>query len=86
MWVRGSWAGLGLAVGFTALANVLAATALVWTEWLPSRLKWIGAAALAVMLDRVARVDLPPRDILLNGTLIVRESCGAVDPEHDHRP
>ena len=46
----------------------------------------IGAAALAVMLDRVARVDLPPRDILLNGTLIVRESCGAVDPEHDHRP
>jgi len=49
LWVRGSWAGLGLAVGFTALANVLAATALVWTEWLPSRLKWIGAAALAVI-------------------------------------
>jgi tetratricopeptide (TPR) repeat protein len=40
---------LALAVGFTALANLLAVTALVWTEWLPSRLKWIGGAALAVI-------------------------------------
>jgi DNA-binding LacI/PurR family transcriptional regulator len=37
----------------------------------------IGAAALAAMLDRVARIDLPPRDILLNGQLVVRQSCGA---------
>ncbi len=37
----------------------------------------IGAAALAAMLDRIARPDLPIRDILLHGELIVRESCGA---------
>jgi GntR family transcriptional regulator, arabinose operon transcriptional repressor len=37
----------------------------------------IGAAALAAMLDRVARTDLPTRDILLHGELVVRESCGA---------
>jgi GntR family transcriptional regulator of arabinose operon len=37
----------------------------------------IGAAALAAMLDRVARPDLPTRDILLHGELVVRESCGA---------
>ena len=36
----------------------------------------IGAAALAAMLDRVAGVDLPPRDILLQGTLVVRRSSG----------
>lgn len=36
----------------------------------------IGAAALAAMLDRVVRADLPTRDILLHGELVVRESCG----------
>lgn len=36
----------------------------------------LGAAALAAMLDRVVRTDLPTRDILLHGELVVRESCG----------
>jgi DNA-binding LacI/PurR family transcriptional regulator len=39
----------------------------------------IGDAALAAMLDRVARADLPTRDILLHCELVVRESCGAAD-------
>jgi GntR family transcriptional regulator, arabinose operon transcriptional repressor len=37
----------------------------------------IGAAALSAMLDRIQRSDLPTRDILLHGTLVVRASCGA---------
>ena len=37
----------------------------------------IGDAALGAMLDRVARPDVPPRDILLQCDLIVRDSCGA---------
>ena len=37
----------------------------------------IGDAALGVMLERVARRDLPPRDVLLHCELVVRESCGA---------
>jgi GntR family transcriptional regulator of arabinose operon len=37
----------------------------------------IGDAALAAMLQRVARKDLPVRDILLDCRLVVRESCGA---------
>jgi GntR family transcriptional regulator of arabinose operon len=37
----------------------------------------MGAAALAAMLDRVTRPDLPVRDILLQTELIVRQSCGA---------
>jgi hypothetical protein len=49
LWVRGSWAGLALAIGFTALANLLAATTLVWNEWLPPRVRWIGALVLAVI-------------------------------------
>ena len=36
----------------------------------------IGAAAVAALRERVARPDLPPRDILLHGTLVIRESCG----------
>jgi GntR family transcriptional regulator, arabinose operon transcriptional repressor len=40
----------------------------------PSR--QIGDVALAAMLDRVARRDLPTRDILLHCELVVRESCG----------
>jgi GntR family transcriptional regulator, arabinose operon transcriptional repressor len=39
----------------------------------------IGDAALAAMLDRVARRDLPTRDILLHCELVVRESCGGAD-------
>ena len=41
----------------------------------PSR--QIGDVALAAMLERVARTDLPTRDILLHCELIVRDSCGA---------
>jgi GntR family transcriptional regulator of arabinose operon len=37
----------------------------------------IGDQAMAAMLDRVARKDLPTRDILLHCELIVRDSCGA---------
>jgi GntR family transcriptional regulator of arabinose operon len=36
----------------------------------------IGAAAMAAMLDRVEHAELPARDILLRGELVVRESCG----------
>jgi GntR family transcriptional regulator, arabinose operon transcriptional repressor len=42
----------------------------------------LGAAALAAMLDRVARADLPTRDILLHGELVIRESSGAVRDRH----
>jgi DNA-binding LacI/PurR family transcriptional regulator len=37
----------------------------------------LGDAALTAMLERVARKTLPPRDILLDAELVVRESCGA---------
>jgi GntR family transcriptional regulator of arabinose operon len=37
----------------------------------------IGMAAVAAMLERVREPDLPPREILLHGSLVVRESCGA---------
>ena len=37
----------------------------------------IGAVALAAMLDRVVKSDLPTRDILLPGRLVIRQSCGA---------
>jgi len=38
----------------------------------------LGRMALAVMLDRIANPDLPPRDVLLRCELIVRKSCGMV--------
>lgn len=37
----------------------------------------IGEAAMRAMVERVQRPDLPARDILLDGKLIVRRSCGA---------
>jgi DNA-binding LacI/PurR family transcriptional regulator len=37
----------------------------------------IGEAAMQAMLERVQQLDLPPREILLDGELIVRKSCGA---------
>lgn len=49
LWVRGSWVGLVLAVGFTALANFLLASSLVWSEWLPVRIRWIGLAVLTAI-------------------------------------
>ncbi len=38
----------------------------------------LGRMALAVMLDRIANPDLPPRDVLLRCELIVRKSCGMI--------
>ena len=37
----------------------------------------IGDAALAMMLDRIARRTLPPRELHLDCELTVRDSCGA---------
>ena len=37
----------------------------------------IGRIAMAVMLDRIANPDLPPRDVLLGCEFMVRQSCGA---------
>lgn len=37
----------------------------------------IGAAAVATMLDRIANPTLPARSVLLNGHVVVRQSCGA---------
>jgi GntR family transcriptional regulator, arabinose operon transcriptional repressor len=36
----------------------------------------MGRIAMAVMLDRIANPDLPPRDVLLRCDLVVRKSCG----------
>ena len=49
LWMRGSWVGLTLAVGFTALVNALAATTFVWNEWLPVRVRWAALGAAAVI-------------------------------------
>jgi tetratricopeptide (TPR) repeat protein len=40
---------LTVAVGFTALVNVLAAATFVWTEWLEGNVRWAAFAALAVV-------------------------------------
>jgi DNA-binding LacI/PurR family transcriptional regulator len=37
----------------------------------------IGMAAMSVMLERIARPGMAVRDVLLETTLVVRESCGA---------
>jgi len=37
----------------------------------------IGEAALRVMLDRIQNPKLPPRELLLDGELVIRVSCGA---------
>ncbi len=36
----------------------------------------IGAVAMATMLDRISNPRLPARSVLLNGSLVVRRSCG----------
>ena len=37
----------------------------------------IGETALRVMLERLDRPKMPARDVLLDCTLIIRQSCGA---------
>jgi DNA-binding LacI/PurR family transcriptional regulator len=37
----------------------------------------IGEAALHLMLDRIARPNMPAREVLIDCTLVVRQSCGA---------
>ncbi len=49
LWIGGSWAGLLVAVGFTALANVLLLATFVFHEWLPQQTRLIGYGALALV-------------------------------------
>jgi GntR family transcriptional regulator, arabinose operon transcriptional repressor len=44
----------------------------------------IGRIAMAVMLDRIANPDLPPRDVLLGCKLVVRKSCGMPSKNNGH--
>ncbi|MES2571607.1 MAG: GntR family transcriptional regulator [Verrucomicrobiota bacterium] len=44
----------------------------------------IGMAAMAAMLERIARPDMPVRDVLLECTLVVRDSCGGKKPPADN--
>jgi DNA-binding LacI/PurR family transcriptional regulator len=37
----------------------------------------IGEAAMAAMLERRAHPERPPRDIFVQCSLVIRESCGA---------
>jgi GntR family transcriptional regulator of arabinose operon len=42
----------------------------------------IGTIAMQVMLERIENPAFPPRDILVQPTLIVRQSCGAAGRSH----
>ena len=42
----------------------------------------IGAVAIGAMLERLRNPKLPPRDILLNFHLVVRDSCGSHQKTH----
>jgi DNA-binding LacI/PurR family transcriptional regulator len=37
----------------------------------------IGEAALRLMLERIERPKMAARDVLLNASLVIRQSCGA---------
>jgi hypothetical protein len=43
--LRGSWAGLGAAVGFTGAVNLLLLATILWTEWIAAT--WLTAAWMA---------------------------------------
>ena len=45
----------------------------------------IGATAIATMLDRISNPHLPARSVLLNGSLVVRQSCGASNGQRGSR-
>ena len=47
LWIRGSWAGLAVAVGFMALANTMLLASFVYREWITGDALWIGYWALA---------------------------------------
>jgi len=40
----------------------------------------LGKMAISMMLDRIAHPDLPTRDLLLSCELVVRKSCGSLQP------
>lgn len=51
LWVRGTWSALALAVGFTAILNLVLAATLIWTEWLDGKTLlacWAGLGVLWV--------------------------------------
>ncbi|QDU87876.1 hypothetical protein Pla175_12430 [Pirellulimonas nuda] len=56
LWLRGSWAGLALAIGFTVLLNVTAVSIWVYPEWLAPRLK-LACSGATLLVWVVALVE-----------------------------
>ncbi len=81
LWVRGSLAGLTLALAFSVLLNVLVLATLVWPAWLESRLKFACAmtalglwiAALWETRGELRRLAAE-RDALADGDAVVPET------------
>ena len=76
LWLRGSWPGLGMAIGFTGCVNLLLLCTFVWTEWLDAT--WLSAAWMTAAViwsgsglislrwcakQRAFDEDGPPRDL-----------------------
>lgn len=71
-------------VGVPEEVRIVGIDDLPWAGLLPVPLttvrqpvREIGETALRTMIERIDRPSMPPRDILLDGELIVRKSCGA---------
>lgn len=58
LWLRGAWSGLALAIGFTALVNLLLVASLLWTDWLDSGLLLAGWGAAVTLWLASAWVSL----------------------------
>lgn len=100
LWIRGSWAGLVLAVGFTVLVCILLAGTWIWNEWLSTTVQyagfgmagviWIGSAMVAIRSDFFTRIEPPsngPRDgIGLPGTAGLVPDAHSIPPEDDLFP
>lgn len=75
---------LGLGIGIPQEIRLAGVDDVEYAAWLPVPLttmrqpvREIGEAAVAAMLDRRAHPERPARDIFVQCSLVVRESCGA---------
>lgn len=75
---------LGLGIGIPTDIRIAGVDDVKYAKLLPIPLTTfqqpcaeIGAAAMSAMLERIKNPQLPARSTLLNGQLVVRQSCGA---------
>lgn len=84
-WLRGSWVGLALAIGFTVLLNVTIVSAVAWPAWLPPQVT-LACGSVTLLLWIVALFETRGELRRIAAEQEAKETSEAIETQATNEP